>query len=624
MPQVLSSLPLEVLIEICEHLPLADLARLVRTSTSFAWIGTPRLYDVLLLTNALPISHLSRCLKRFQSRFIGDYFRKRAERLLGTQRYNGTRGESILHHLSREGNSFLLDVLLAKGADISVRDNDGLTPFHVALEEDREDIATHLMGAGADILTPARGKVTLAFVDVDTSEAFLERLVAAIKAAGGDLSHCTPDGHTALHHASRVGNLHLVQILVANGADVFASNKYSHPPLVYSVIHMHDEISKILLNEMESDPRRYDINEPIAPLSDVPQTWAPHNIALFSSPGYTILHCAICTWNESTIALLLAHGANPIAQSNPSGDIDNITPFDIAIRGRCPKIVALITGMKNPPAFWPSTWAIQDGFETSVREAYPGTVRVLCDLYQQGKVELDLAKCARIMVETCDYYGMHRPDDDINDTVYCLIDAGADVNARNDCGETCLHQLCKWEDEHEEARFALARYLLDHGADWRLRGENGDTIFHRAVSVDQLERFIPLIAQCLAPDTTIASSDHARQNMLHASTLKLLHDAAFDPNAANNLGETLAHVAMHPRVSEELLEYLVSLGVNLSQEDNNGNPPIHYAATERWIRGESREEVIRYLVRREESLHTGCSECEAAIGKVFQGGHLLV
>ena len=73
--------------------------------------------------------------------------------------------------------------------------------------------------------------------------------------------------------------------------------------------------------------------------------------------------------------------------------------------------------MKSPPPFWTSNGYIQEGFETCVRDAYPRTVRVLCDLYKEGKVDLDLTAAADNMLRTCTYYGSHVPDQDVNDTV---------------------------------------------------------------------------------------------------------------------------------------------------------------------------------------------------------------
>lgn len=136
---------------------------------------------------------------------------------------------------------------------------------------------------------------------------------------------------------------------------------------------------------------------------------------MFYDDGDTVLHSAVGTWCTATVKLLLDFGANPLVQNNPRHGLPR-TPFDIALRGWCPELVILIAGINNPPAFWTSHGYIQEGFETCVREAYPGTVRVLCDLYKNGKVDLDITAAANVMLETCTYYGDDVPDQDVNDT----------------------------------------------------------------------------------------------------------------------------------------------------------------------------------------------------------------
>jgi hypothetical protein len=133
MPQTLSSLPTEILLVNCEHLPLPDLARLVRTLTSFAWAGSPRIYDTLFFTDNISlIPHPRGPIPQLESQFIADYFDKRVDGLSATRRENG---QHILHELSQHGNTYLLDILLAKGVDVSMKDYDGLTPLHEALRE---------------------------------------------------------------------------------------------------------------------------------------------------------------------------------------------------------------------------------------------------------------------------------------------------------------------------------------------------------------------------------------------------------------------------------------------------------------------------------------------------------
>ncbi|CEO60550.1 hypothetical protein PMG11_05173 [Penicillium brasilianum] len=475
MPLTLSSLPPEVLSAVCEHLPLSDLARLIRTSKFLAWIGTRLLYDRGFFSTVLPKARFS--IARLRSQFILAYFDTNSEKLLAA---SDAKGWSILHHVAAAGNTALMNVLLKNGANVSVRNFDGETPLHTALDKGKEAIAARLMDAGADILSPANGRPILAFVHANTSQTFVEKLISAIRDAGGDISHCTPDGHTALHYASRRGYDRLVSILVANGADVFAANKYGHPPLISAILHKRVGVSKTLLRAMKSDPHGYDINEPIASLKNVPEPWVPEK-SRFYDDGDTLLHSAVGTWSSDTVQLLLDFGANPLAQNNIRNR-EPKTPFDIAVLGRCPELVILIAGFKDPPAFWTSNGYIQEGFETCIREAYSGTVRVLCELYMEKKVHLDLAAAADAMLETCTYYGDHVPDQDVNDTITYLVSAGVNINAQDKSGRTPLHLLCGFGngEDQDDARIRLMKYLLNCGADWRIRDWEGNTVLDTA------------------------------------------------------------------------------------------------------------------------------------------------
>lgn len=629
MPQTLSSLPSEILSEICEHLPLSDLARLVRTSIFFARIGTRPLYDSLFFNSVAPKTSIS--IARLRSQFILAYFDANSEKLLAAR---AAKGRSILHYVAAAGNRPLLNILLAKGADISVRNQNGETPLHTALENGKEAMAVKLIDAGADILSSASGKPILAYVHAGTSRPVVEKLISAVRAAGGDISHCTPDGHTALHYASRRGYDRLVGILIANGADVFATNKYGHPPLISAILQKRVEVSKILLSAMKLDPRGYDINEPIASLKNVPGPWVPEKVAMHYDDGDTVLHSAVGTWSTATVQLLLDFGANPLAQNNP-GDREPKTPFDIAVMSRCQELVILIAGINDPPAFWTSNGYIQEGFETCVREAYPRTVRVLCELYKEGKVDLDLTAAANNMLGTCTYYGDHVPDQDVNDTVTSVVSAGANINARDERGRTPLHLLCIFGDGkyRDDAKIKLMKYLLNCGADWRIRDEEGNTVLHTAAKEGETDSVIRHILGTISPtDRAIVGSGNGDGNTpLHyyagsfatsetecKSTIKLLVDSGCDPNAVNSKGQSVAHLAITQWVSIDVIKFFSELGGDMSLKDHEGRPPIHYAATVPEMEEPDRKRIIRYFVEEEADLHQGCRQCESLILGFYQ------
>ena len=92
------------------------------------------------------------------------------------------------HHTARESNSLeLASLLIASGADVNQRAEDGQSSLHLAVRNGNDSLATLLIDHGADV--NAR-----------------------------DLEEYTP-----LHSAAWNGHLGLVEVLISNGANVSAS-----------------------------------------------------------------------------------------------------------------------------------------------------------------------------------------------------------------------------------------------------------------------------------------------------------------------------------------------------------------------------------------------------------------
>ena len=60
-------------------------------------------------------------------------------------------GVTPLHLAAKYGHKEIVEILIANGADINAKDDDGETPLHKAAWERHEEIAKFLISHGADV-----------------------------------------------------------------------------------------------------------------------------------------------------------------------------------------------------------------------------------------------------------------------------------------------------------------------------------------------------------------------------------------------------------------------------------------------------------------------------------------
>ena len=138
----------------------------------------------------------------------------------------------------------------------------------------------------------------------------------------------TIGGHfgTALHAASRMNHLKVVQSLLRHGADVNALGKWGKTPLLFASELGHLEVVRWLLehgadvNAMENDP--YNMKRTALGLAifvghyEIVRTLLEHNADVRGKNvrGWTPLHLASDNGRVDILRLLLNHGADPNAR----------------------------------------------------------------------------------------------------------------------------------------------------------------------------------------------------------------------------------------------------------------------------------------------------------------------
>jgi ankyrin repeat protein len=235
-------------------------------------------------------------------------------------------GWTPLHWAAADGHKSVAELLLAHGADVRARDNRGETPLHKsagncdtvgncgtvrmhwAAADGHKSVAELLLAHGADVNAKRNdGYTPLHLAGVWDHMDVLEVLLAK----GADVNAKDNDGRTPLYFQGIWGYMDVLEVLLAKGADVNAKDNIGRTPLHSAVVNKNAEVIRVLL------AKGADVN-------------AKDNI------GWTPLHCAAGPCNspsyvlgsyKSVAELLLAHGADVRARNN-HGE----TPLGSAIR----------------------------------------------------------------------------------------------------------------------------------------------------------------------------------------------------------------------------------------------------------------------------------------------------
>ena len=125
------------------------------------------------------------------------------------------RSRTPLLHAATHRRSSAAKCLLGHGADVLYKDLDGRTALHIAAENDRAATVALLIEHGADVntrlphgTTPLHSALLLGFEDI----------AALMLEAGADPAASTDDGHTPLEIARSKARQDLVDLLLKHGA----------------------------------------------------------------------------------------------------------------------------------------------------------------------------------------------------------------------------------------------------------------------------------------------------------------------------------------------------------------------------------------------------------------------
>ncbi|KAL2813422.1 ankyrin repeat-containing domain protein [Aspergillus granulosus] len=185
-------------------------------------------------------------------------------------------GKTTLHDIARFGDLETVEVLLAHGADPTIKDNHGRTPMRVAREMNMPHVLDMFLAARARQKAGSAGRTNSGLQHTDTGSILLwskrtdttgsipgalpiwslaksdklEELKEVLPDASADEINLTePDmGQAALHYATADSRIEMVQLLIDHGADINLRNRYGRTPLHLASLAGRWDAAEVLLD----------------------------------------------------------------------------------------------------------------------------------------------------------------------------------------------------------------------------------------------------------------------------------------------------------------------------------------------------------------------------------------
>lgn len=245
-----------------------------------------------------------------------------------------TRRWTPLHYAAFNGQTTMIQTLVAHGAAVDATDKDGATPLHVAASSGHADAIEALLQSGARLNaldhygdTPLQNAASAGSVSA-TDVLLSHHAATEIRCA---------NGYTPLNSAAYLGHTDVIRLLLDHGANIESRDSKGFTPLNTAVWFERSDVVALLLD-------------------------AKANVNTRSANGATPLHGAAAKGSIESATLLLEHGARVNA-----GDAHGFTALHTAVVNNQTELAELLLAQgaeinaRTDAGDTPLHWAAYDG-----------------------------------------------------------------------------------------------------------------------------------------------------------------------------------------------------------------------------------------------------------------------